>query len=61
MKKDMKVNLNLVKWMVIKLNSLLKVKGSLKDLKIINKMVLQFDTTAKNKQRDKENSQIEKE
>jgi hypothetical protein len=56
MKKDMKANLNLVKWMVIKLNSLQKVIGSLKDLKIINKMVLQFDTTAKNKQRDKENS-----
>jgi hypothetical protein len=55
MELDTKVNLNLVKWMVMELNSLQKVIGSLEDLKMINMMVLAFGTTAKNKQRDKEN------
>lgn len=57
----MKVNLNLVKWMAMELNSLQKVIGSLEDLKMINMMVQAFGTTAKNKQRDKENGLMEKE
>jgi hypothetical protein len=61
MEQDMKVNLNLVKWMAMELNSLQKVIGSLEDLKMINMMVQAFGTTAKNKQRDKENGLMEKE